>query len=93
MLLFLFAINDVIKKSILHTLHALQVAMCKFHTVFLSQDGAAYSCGNGRGGRLGTGNEELLIDPQLINFSGSQIIDIAAAVDHTIFVSEEGHVS
>lgn len=35
--------------------------MCKFHSVFLSVDGKVFTCGHGRGGRLGHGNEETLL--------------------------------
>ena len=39
----------------------LKVVMCKFHSVFLSADGRVFTCGHGRGGRLGHGNEETLL--------------------------------
>ena len=35
--------------------------MCKFHSVFLSVDGRVFTCGHGRGGRLGHGNEKTLL--------------------------------
>ena len=38
-----------------------QVAMSKYHTVFLSSDGRVYTCGHGRGGRLGHGNEQTIV--------------------------------
>lgn len=38
-----------------------KVVMCKFHSVFLSADGRIFTCGHGRGGRLGHGNEETLL--------------------------------
>jgi len=35
----------------------LQVALNKYHTVFLTGAGKVYSCGHGLGGRLGHGDE------------------------------------
>ena len=35
--------------------------MCKFHSVFLTDEGQVFTCGHGRGGRLGHGNEETLL--------------------------------
>lgn len=36
----------------------LQVVLCKFHSVFLSQKGQVFTCGHGQGGRLGHGDEQ-----------------------------------
>ena len=41
--------------------HLSKVVMCKFHSVFLSADGRVFTCGHGRGGRLGHGNEETIL--------------------------------
>ena len=38
-----------------------QVVLCKFHTVFLSHRGEVFTCGHGRGGRLGHKNEQSII--------------------------------
>ena len=34
-----------------------QVVLNKYHTVFLTDSGAVYTCGHGLGGRLGHGDE------------------------------------
>lgn len=39
-------------------LFSLQVVLCKFHSVFLSQKGQVFTCGHGQGGRLGHGDEQ-----------------------------------
>jgi len=38
-------------------MNGLQVAMNKYHTVFVTDAGKVYSCGHGLGGRLGHGDE------------------------------------
>jgi len=39
----------------------LQVVLCKFHSVFLTEEGVVLTCGHGRGGRLAMAmNKELL---------------------------------
>ena len=48
--------------------------MCKYHSVFVSTAGQVYTCGHGRGGRLGHGHEltvlvrvQLLINAKMIH--------------------------
>uniref|UniRef100_H2ZMC8 Uncharacterized protein n=1 Tax=Ciona savignyi TaxID=51511 RepID=H2ZMC8_CIOSA len=65
-----------------------QVVMSKFHSIFVTQEGAAYSCGNGRGGRLGNGSEDVFIDPQIVDAGDLVIASVSSAVDHSVFVSE-----
>ena len=42
--------------------------MCKFHSVFLSLDGRVFTCGHGRGGRLGLGDEKTVLVNMSSNF-------------------------
>ena len=39
----------------------LQVVLCKFHSVFLTEEGVVLTCGHGRGGRLGHGREQSVV--------------------------------
>jgi alpha-tubulin suppressor-like RCC1 family protein len=35
--------------------------MCKFHAVFLTDNGNVWTCGHGLGGRLGHGDENTIL--------------------------------
>ncbi|KAJ7388445.1 hypothetical protein OS493_037607, partial [Desmophyllum pertusum] len=67
-----------------------EVVMCKFHSVFLSVDGKVFTCGHGRGGRLGHGNEETLLVLQEVKaLHGMNCVSMAAGQDHTVAVTDE----
>ncbi|ESO93242.1 hypothetical protein LOTGIDRAFT_82061, partial [Lottia gigantea] len=71
----------------------IQVVMCKFHTVFLSQIGQVYSCGHGHGGRLGHSDQQTHVVPKLIEgIKKENCIQVAAAQDHTLFLTDKGIV-
>ncbi|XP_013381620.1 inhibitor of Bruton tyrosine kinase-like [Lingula anatina] len=68
-----------------------QVVMCKYHTVFLSDGGQAYTCGHGRGGRLGQGHEQTCLQPTLVEALKTEVVSlVAAARDHTLMLTESG---
>lgn len=70
-----------------------QVVLCKFHSVFLSQKGQVYTCGHGRGGRLGHGDEQTCLVPRLVEgLIGHSCSQVAAAKDHTVVLTEDGCV-
>ncbi|XP_052571598.1 inhibitor of Bruton tyrosine kinase isoform X2 [Peromyscus californicus insignis] len=70
-----------------------QVVLCKFHSVFLSQKGQVYTCGHGRGGRLGHGDEQTCLVPRLVEgLAGHNCSQVAAAKDHTVVLTEDGCV-
>ena len=47
-----------------------QVVLSKFHSVFLSQKGQAFTCGHGQGGRLGHGDEQTYLVQTGLNIKG-----------------------
>lgn len=73
-----------------------QVAMHKYHSVFLSHDGSVYSCGHGQGGRLGQGSEQASLSPKPLKFPESKDKEMCAQVaigrDHTVLLMENGSV-
>lgn len=69
-----------------------QVAMDKFHSVFVSDMGRAWACGHGQGGRLGLDTEKTILKPQPLK-TGTEVV-VAASVgrDHTVLLMESGAV-
>ena len=66
------------------------------HTMFLTNNGKVYGCGNNTNGELGLGNMEIgpltptLVDTSPINTL--KISAIACGVNHTIFLTNDGKV-
>jgi len=70
-----------------------QVVLCKFHSVFLTEEGVVLTCGHGRGGRLGHGHEQSVVAPLKIQALGKfKCIAVAAARDHTVVLTKSGIV-
>lgn len=81
-----------------------KVAMNKFHSVFLTSSGQAFSCGIGQGGKLGLGSEATIIIPQKISIDTENcqdkkikksmvILEAVLGTYHTILLTESGNVS
>ena len=76
-----------------YLLFFLKIAVSKYHTVFLCKNGSVYSCGQGRGGRLGHGNEQTVLSPKRISgLDGIFCTAIANANDHTLILDQMGQV-
>jgi alpha-tubulin suppressor-like RCC1 family protein len=70
-----------------------QVVLSKFHSVFLVADGKVFTCGHGHGGRLGHGDEQSHVIPyQIKTLCSVKCVGVAAARDHTVFLSDGGEV-
>jgi len=68
-----------------------KVDLQKFHSAFVTKSGTVFTCGHGRGGRLGHGSETMQLVPRPVQLSSS-CVDVALGVDHTIFLAEGGIV-
>jgi len=62
------------------------------HTVVMSDEGKAYSFGNGLSGKLGHGGNEEEHVPRLIEgvLVGKRVIGVAAGSEHTVVMTDEG---
>ncbi len=68
-------------------------ALQKFHSAFLSSSGQVFTCGHGRGGRLGHGDEESQLTPKQVRaFQGQSCSQVALGVDHSVFLLSSGAV-
>ncbi|KAL3285870.1 hypothetical protein HHI36_000390 [Cryptolaemus montrouzieri] len=70
-----------------------QVCIDKFHSLIISTDGDAYSCGHGLGGRLGLGTEQTVVVPTKIDFQSSEklyVLKASIARDHCLFLTYDG---
>ena len=67
------------------------VSAGQHHSLFVTADGAAYSCGCGETGKLGHGNETHHAVPTRIEaLAGVRIRAVAAGRAHSLFVAEDG---
>ena len=73
----------------------LMVACGESHTATVTEDGGVYTCGLGKDGRLGHGNEEDQLVPRRVpaaRFNDEQVVMLAAGGAHSVALSEAGHV-
>eukprot|EP00947_MAST-08B_sp_MAST-8B-sp1_P004458 g4458.t1 len=62
-----------------------------WYSLFLTEDGKAYSCGYGNCGKLGHGNEDNQHVPKLIEaLSGVRVCAVSAGGEHSLFLTEDG---
>jgi len=77
----------------LEGVHVIAVATNESHTLFLTQEGALWSCGSGFCGILGHGDVQDCQQPRLIEaLAHTRITDIAVGVRHSVAVSDKGQV-
>lgn len=75
-----------------------QVCLSRFHCAIVSTDGRVFSCGHGQGGRLGLSTEQTVLVPKTVRFSGNNQFSgitctmASIAQDHSVFLTDTGHV-
>ena len=87
-------INEFFRKE---NLKCQQVAISKFHSAFLTQSNdkktAVYTCGHGRGGRLGHGHNESILTPKMVkSFIEHKVTALSLGIDHSLFLTSSGQV-
>ncbi|XP_014665632.1 PREDICTED: inhibitor of Bruton tyrosine kinase-like [Priapulus caudatus] len=73
-----------------HSLSIKQVVMCEFHSVVLTHCGRVYTCGHGRGGRLGHDAMTCLMPRQVVGMDN--VMYVAAGLNHTVMLTDAGSV-
>jgi hypothetical protein len=69
------------------------VILSKFHSAFVTSDGNVYTCGHGRGGRLGHGQDEFQLVPKIVkSLQEHKICQVSLGIDHSLFLSTNGLV-
>ncbi|KAI6659297.1 hypothetical protein LOD99_14968 [Oopsacas minuta] len=69
-----------------------KIVLSKYHSVILDENGSVFSCGIGKGCRLGHGNDETYLSFKFIQTLREKIIDISAGNSHTLFLSDQGYL-
>ena len=83
-------INEFFRRE---NLKCQQVAISKFHSAFLTQNGAVYTCGHGRGGRLGHSHNESMLTPKIVkSLMEHKVTSISLGIDHSLFLTSSGQV-
>ena len=73
---------------------AIAVAAGAYHTLTLTKGGELYAYGLGKGGKLGTGDEQPMPLPTRIlgSLSNKKVTSIAASTNHSLCSTSQGHV-
>lgn len=68
-----------------------KVSMSNSHTLFLTQKGEVYACGQASNFDTGEDNGSLIVNPIKIEFRGESlpIVDLAAGPNHSIFITSK----
>lgn len=74
------------------------VSISTYHCLYVTEAGAVYSVGHGKGGRLGIGNEKTIVVPELVCIQSAKkqpefIISVSAAKNHSLALTKSGTVS
>eukprot|EP00117_Sycon_ciliatum_P029264 scpid13532/ scgid2313/ Inhibitor of Bruton tyrosine kinase len=70
-----------------------KAALSKFHMILVTSRGEVFTCGHGRGGRLGHGGEESELKPRIVEFLLKSAVHlVAAGQNHSVFVDVDNNL-
>ena len=68
------------------------VATGRYHSLFLTDEGRVFACGDNKSGQCGTGNkkEVSVSEPKQIDYQGHPVVAIACGADFSVILNEKG---
>ncbi|XP_018574597.1 protein RCC2 homolog [Anoplophora glabripennis] len=88
--------NTVTKNSpelvpALENMNIIGAACGRHHTLFLTDTGTVYACGDNRSGQCGVGNlQPQILTPTRINYRGPPIVKVGAGADFSVILDIKG---
>ncbi|XP_037959900.1 protein RCC2 homolog [Teleopsis dalmanni] len=77
----------------LQKVNVVQAACGRHHTLFLTDTGSVYACGDNKSGQCGVGNTQPTINvPTLINYRGSPIIRVGCGAEFSVILDIKGNL-
>lgn len=76
--------------------NVVQAAAGTKHSLFLTDEGVVYACGENKYGKLGIGTKyskrEIIATPTKIDYSGAAIVQIGCGADFSVILDIEGNL-
>ncbi|XP_055592088.1 protein RCC2 homolog isoform X2 [Uranotaenia lowii] len=77
----------------LENLNIIQAACGRNHTLFLTDTGVVYACGDNKSGQCGVGNTQATITkPRRLNYAGPPIIKVACGAEFSMILDIKGNL-
>lgn len=77
----------------LENVNIIQAAVGRHHSLFLTDTGTVYACGENKCGQCGVGNTSpTVLTPTPINYSGPPIIRISCGADFSVILDIKGNL-
>lgn len=71
----------------------IQAACGRHHTLFLTDTGTVYACGDNKSGQCGVGNTQATINtPARINYSGPPIVRVGCGAEFSVILDIKGNL-
>lgn len=87
----IYDIPTIIPKLI--GINVIQAACGKHHSLFLSDEGQVYACGDNSKGQCGIGSEKKSLEfPELLQYDGPKIVKISCGADFSVILDVDGNM-
>ncbi|KAA0194131.1 hypothetical protein HAZT_HAZT005946 [Hyalella azteca] len=82
-----------VKVNALDGLHVIAGAVGRNHSLFLTDDGTVYACGDNKSGQCGVGNNTAVITtPTKIDFKEGRISKVACGAEFSMIIDKRGYL-